>query len=91
MGKETVLFKTEEKMSRSDAAGLLRQIAKKIDSGKVVLQQGNKNVKLKIPGRVELEIKAEQEVGKRRTKKKIEFELEWLVGADTDKGTFTLG
>lgn len=91
MGKETVLFKMEEKMNRSDAAELLRQIAKKIDGGKVLLQQGSKNVKLKIPGQVELEIKAEKEVGRRKTKKKIEVEIEWLVGADADKGTFSLG
>ncbi len=91
MGRETVLFKTEEKMSRKNAAELLHQIADKIDNGKVVLQQGNKNVKLKIPGRVELEIKAEKEVGRRKTKKKIEVEIEWLVGPDADKGTFTLG
>ncbi len=85
MGRETVLFKTEEKMSRKNAAELLHQIADKIDNGKVVLQQGNKNVKLKIPGRVELEIKAEKEVGRRKTKKKIEVEIEWLVGPDADK------
>ena len=91
MGRETVLFKTEEKMSRNDAAELLRQIADKIDNGKVVLQQGNKNVKLKIPGRVEVEIKAEKEVGRRKAKKKIEVEIEWLVGSDADKGIFTLG
>ncbi len=72
-------------MSRKNAAELLHQIADKIDNGKVVLQQGNKNVKLKIPGRVELEIKAEKEVGRRKTKKKIEVEIEWLVGPDADK------
>ncbi len=91
MGRETVLFKTEEKMGRREAAALLRQIAEKIDSGKVVLQQGDKRVKLKIPARVEVEIKAEKEVGKRKSKKKIEVEIEWLVGAAADKGTFSLG
>ncbi|MEA2115966.1 MAG: amphi-Trp domain-containing protein [Thermodesulfobacteriota bacterium] len=92
MGRETVLFKTEEKMTRSAAADLMRRMADKIDSGKVILQQGkNKKVNLKIPGQVELQIKAEKEVGKRRTKKKLELEIEWLVGADKDQGTFTLG
>ncbi len=91
MGRETVLFKTEEKMGRKEAVELLRRLADKIDSGKVVLQQGNKRVKLKIPARVELEIKAEKDVGKRKTRKKIEVEIEWLVGAATDKETFSLG
>ncbi len=91
MGRETILFKTEEKMSRSAAADLLRQVADKLDNGKVILQQGKKKVGLKIPGQVEVEIKAEKEVGRRKTKKKLELEIEWLVGGSKDKGTFSLG
>jgi amphi-Trp domain-containing protein len=85
MGRETVLFKTEEKMSRNEVAALLRTLAGKIEKGKVVLQQGTKKVKLKLPERVELEVKAEKEVGRRRTKKKLELEIEWLVGASAHK------
>ncbi|CAK8711460.1 MAG: amphi-Trp domain-containing protein [Candidatus Electrothrix sp. AW2] len=85
MGRETVLFKTEEKMTRQEAAELLRNVAKKLETGKVILQQGTKEVKIKIPERVELEVKAEKEVGKRRTKKKLELEIEWLVGASANK------
>ncbi len=91
MGKETVLFKTEEKMERGEASALLRRMADRIETGKVVLQQGDKRLKLKIPSRVEVEIKAEKEVGRRRKKKKIEIEIEWLVGAAADRGTFSLG
>lgn len=70
MGKETVLFKLEEKMSRSSAATLLRQIADKIDAGKVKLFKGEqKGVTLKIPEKVELEIKAEKEAGKKNVKR----------------------
>lgn len=90
MGKETVLFKTEEKMDAGSAADLLRRVAKKMDQGKVVLKQGSKEVKLKIPSRVEVEVKAEKEVGKRRTKKKLEIEIEWVVG-DEGKGSFSIG
>ena len=85
MGRETVLFKTEEKMTRKEAAELLRAVAKKIETGKVILQQGTKEVTIKIPERVELEVKAEKEVGKRRTKKKLELEIEWLVGTSANK------
>lgn len=85
MGRETVLLKTEEKMSRSEVAELLRTLAGKIEKGGVVLQQGGKTVKLKIPERVELEVKAEKEVGKRKSKKKLELEIEWLVGASANK------
>ena len=85
MGRETVLFKTEEKMSRNEVAELLRTLAGKIETGKVILQQGTEEVKLKIPEHVELEVKAEKEVGRRRTKKKLELEIEWLVGAAARK------
>ncbi|MCP3892048.1 MAG: amphi-Trp domain-containing protein [Desulfobulbaceae bacterium] len=92
MGTETILFKTEEKMSRRMAANLLRQVADKLDNGKVKLQQGEqKAVILKIPDQVEVEIKAEKEVGKRKTKKKLDLEIEWHVGEQKEKGAFSLG
>ena len=92
MGRETVLFKTEEKMSRNEVAELLRALAEKIENGKVILQQGSEEVKLKIPDRVELEVKAEKEVGRKRSKKKLELEIEWLVGAAaTQQKALTLG
>lgn len=86
MGRETILFKNEQKMSNMEAADLLRQIADKIERGKVTLVQGKKEVKLKVPGRVEVEVKAEKEEGKNRTKKKIEVEVEWVVGDSTKGG-----
>lgn len=85
MGKETVLFKSEEKMSHVQAADLLRTLADKVEKGKVTLTQGTKETRLKIPNRVEVEIKAEKETGKKRVKKKIEVEIEWQVGSQ--KGT----
>lgn len=80
MGKETVLFKSEKKMSSSEAAGILRTLADRLEKGKIKLSQAGKEVVLKIPGRVEVEVKAEKEVGKKRTKKKVEVEIEWVVG-----------
>ena len=82
MGRETILFKSEEKKDVHSAAQFLRELADKIEQQKVVLKQGNKTVKLKIPKTVELEIKAEREDGKRKSKKKIEVEIEWVVGGD---------
>ena len=80
MGKETILFKIEEKKSTQNVADILRDLADKLESGEVILKQGKKKVVLQIPDRVELEVKAEKEVGKKRVKKKIEFEIEWVVG-----------
>lgn len=83
MGKEQILFKSEEKMSAQEAAKLLRTIADKIDKGKVVLARGGKETILKIPGMVEVEIKAETETGRKKTTKKLEIEIEWRVGGDS--------
>lgn len=92
MGRETILFKTEEKMTRRLAADLLRQVADKIDTGNVTLRQGEqKSVTLKLPDQVEVQIKAEKEVGRRKTKKKLELEIEWNVGGQKNKGAFSLG
>jgi amphi-Trp domain-containing protein len=87
MGSEKVLFKTEEKMSRSDVATLLRTLADKVEKGKVSLEQGKEQVDLKIPNQVELEIKAV----KKKTKKKLEIEIEWSVGDDSQDKPLTLG
>ena len=81
MGKEQILFKSEQKMSSAEAAQILRTIADKVERGKVVLTQGAKKTTLKIPGQVELELKAEKETGRRKTNKKLEIEIEWVVGA----------
>ena len=80
MGKETVLFKSEQKMSIGDAVVFLRKVADKLEKQQVILIQGDKEVTLNIPDRIELEIKAEKEVGKKKTKEKLEFEIEWIVG-----------
>ncbi len=80
MGKEVVLFKNEEKMSSAEAAKLLRRVAKKIEAGEVILEQGKKNVKLSIPSQLEVQIKAEKETGRKKTTMKLEVELEWPLG-----------
>lgn len=86
MGKETVLFKSEEKKSLGDVTNFLRELADKLDGNRVVLVQGKQSVKVKVPSTVELEIKVEKETGKRKAKKKLEIELEWIVGAKGGNG-----
>lgn len=84
MGKEIVLIKNEEKMSRQEAVKTLRTIADKLEDGKIILSQGNKEVELVVPERVEVEIKAEKEKKRRKTTKKLEIEIEWLVGGSDE-------
>lgn len=83
--KETVLFKSEEKMARSDVTAALRTIADKLDSGQLVLSMGEDQVSLEIPENVTLELKAEEEAGRRGgTKKSLEIEIEWMEGQEEE-------
>ena len=90
MGRETILFRSEEKKDIHSVAALLRELADKIEDQKVILKQGNQEVILEIPSTVELEIKAEREDGKNTSKKKLEIEIEWTLG-EKDSESFSLG
>ena len=89
MGREKVLFESEEKRSRTEVAAVLRALADKLETGKVVLQQGDQSLALEIPGKLTLEIKAEEEAKRTKTKYSLEVELEWYPGKDD--GVVTLG
>ncbi len=43
MGRETLLFKNVEKTDLNSVVKLLRELADKVETGKVVLKQGQKN------------------------------------------------
>jgi len=84
MGKETILIKSEEKVTRSEAASFLRQLADKLESGRVTLKQAKEEVLLEIPAQITLEIKAEDEQKRKGTQRSLEVEFEWMLGADLD-------
>ncbi len=86
MGIERVLFKSEEKKSASDIANVLRSIADKVDSGSITLQQGADKISIDFPASMVLELKVEEERG-RKLKKSLEIELEWIVGGEEKGGT----
>jgi amphi-Trp domain-containing protein len=90
MGKEIILFKSEEPKSLSDVAAFLNQLADKLVQGQVILQQGTEEITLDIPNRVVLELKAEEEAKKNKTQRSLEIEIEWIVG-DQSGGGVTLG
>ena len=90
MGKETVLFKSEEKKTSSDIAITLRQIADKIDDGTMILKKGSEEFTLEFPKNMVLELKVEEEQGKKRLKKSFEIELEWIVGDEQADGAAIL-
>jgi amphi-Trp domain-containing protein len=89
MGRETILFKSEEKKTSSDIANVLRHIADKIESGTMILKQGPDEMTIAFPKNMVLELKVEEEQGK-RLKKSLEIELEWIVGDDQNAETMIL-
>jgi len=87
MGREIILFKSEEKKSAAEAAEVLRLVADKIGAGKMTLATGGDQVELDIPNWVTLEIKSEEETGASgRVKRSLELEVEWAVGDDAGSG-----
>jgi amphi-Trp domain-containing protein len=90
MGKETVLFKSEEKKSSIDVANTLRQIADKIDDGTIILKQDSEEITLEFPKNMVLELKIEEEQGKKKLKKSFEIELEWVIGEEQTDGATIL-
>ena len=89
MGKEIVLFSSEERQKLPAVSAFLRQLADRLDAGQVTLRKGNEELTLDIPVNVVLEIKAEEEATKQRTQRSLEIEIEWYEGED--EGELTLG
>ena len=56
MGKETRLFKSEERKSRTDVGEFLHQIADKLIGGEIVLRRGQEELVLIIPANLILEV-----------------------------------
>jgi amphi-Trp domain-containing protein len=90
MGKEIVLFTSEEKSDRASVAAFLRELADKVAEGRIVLISGTEELPLELPENVVLEIKAEEEAKKNKIKRSLEVEIEWILG-DQGGGGVTLG
>jgi len=91
MGKEVVLFKSEEKHSTAEVAQFLRTLADKVEQGRVILRKGDEELALTLPGTVTLEVKAEEESTRKGPKHSLEIELEWRPGEEKQAGALELG
>jgi len=79
MGEEVRLFESEERMSRADVAGFVRQLADKIEAGEVVLRQGEEEITLALPAQLILEVQVEDEdKGAKGIEHSLELELAWF-------------
>ena len=84
MGKETRLFKSEERKSRSEVSAFLHQLAEKIEVGQVVLRQGQEEIALQLPFNLILEVQVEDEDKRAKgIQHSLEVEIKWF---DNDQG-----
>ena len=90
MGKENVLFESEERKDLASVVAFLHQLADKLAENQVVLRQGSEEIVVDIPDSVVLELKVEEEDKKGKVKRTLEVEIEWLEG-DESGGAVTLG
>lgn len=91
MGRETRLFKSEERRSRSEVSQFLHQVADSIENGQVVLRQGQEELTLAIPTNLVLEVQVEDEDKKAKGVQHIlEIELKWFDD-DGTSGPLELG
>ena len=91
MGKETRLFKSQERKNRNEVSEFLTQLAGKISSGQVVLRQGQEQITLQIPHNLVLEIQVEDEDKKRKgIQHSLELEIKWFDD-DSEGGPLELG
>ncbi len=90
MGKEIVLFKSEERKDLASVVAFLHQLADKLAENQVVLRQGSEEIVIDVPDNVVLELKVEEEDKKGKIKRTIEVEIEWIEG-DESGGVVTLG
>ena len=79
MGRETRLFKSEERKNRADVSNFLHQLADKISDGKVVLSQGAEELTLQLPQNLILEVQVEDETkGAKGIQHSLEIEIKWF-------------
>ena len=89
MGKETRLFKSEERKSRSDVSEFLHQLADKISQGQAVLSQGQEEITVQLPQSLVLEVQVEDEdKGAKGVQHSLEVEIKWFD--DEQGGTLEL-
>ena len=83
MGKEIVLFKSEERKDLASVVAFLHQLADKLAENQVILRQGSTEIVVNIPDNVVLELKVEEEDKKGKMKRTLEVEIEWVEGDES--------
>lgn len=74
-----VVFKNEEKISRSEISDNIRKIADRVEKGEINLKAGEDTVQLRPSNSCEFEIKVEEETDSELS---LEMEIEWDSNGD---------
>ena len=90
MAKKNVLVKSDQRRNLADTAVFLRELADKVESGKVTLVQGGQDVVVDLPETVSFELEYYEQPKKHGLKKQLEIELQWTEGGK-NKQDVTLG
>lgn len=79
---EEILFEFETSMTRADAAAYLRSVAEKLEAdGALQLTAGEQSRAVEVPEDLQFEVKVERKAKQDGAKIGVEFELEWMEGA----------
>lgn len=81
---EVTLFECEGEKTRADVCAFLHELADEIADGRVTLDYGNKEIVLRLPEDVLLEVEVEEETADEGTQRSLEIEIEWLERASEE-------
>lgn len=79
-GPKEVLYKSEEQMSRTELAKLLREVAERVAKGSLTLRSTEKETTVQFPEQVELEIQYEVKQKSGGDRRQLELEISWGAG-----------
>ncbi len=80
MARKNVLVKSDLRKNLADSAAFLRELADKVETGKVTLVQGGKDVVIDLPETVSFEVEYYEQPKKRGLKRQLEIEIQWNEG-----------
>lgn len=87
MGREVTIFRSKERKPRGEISRFLREIADRLESGRVVLKQGAEETVLELSDSMVLEIKVEDEHKRNKgVQHSLEIELKWFDGDQGPSG-----
>jgi len=80
-GNKDVLYKSDEYMGREELATFLRDLADRIETGRLVLKSADQETPVEPGDRVELEVEYSTKQKNQRVRHQLELEIEWGEGA----------